>query len=176
MNELWILFMKCLIYEVFMNILGFTEFMNLHMQNFMNIHHYCSIRNCPIIMNLEIYECSSFLRHHECPIISSLHLHEIFMIFLWINYESYSWNIHEHTRIHGFHEHRDSWMFIISAISWMSNNKFMNSLWMNYESYSWSIHEYSRIHGIHEPTYVELHEHSSLLQRHEVSNNKFIAQ
>jgi hypothetical protein len=77
---------------------------------FMNVHHICNIMNCPII--------------------NSLHFHELFMNVLWINYETYSWNIHEHSRIHGIHE------------------QFMN---------------------------IEIHEWSSFLQHHELSNNKFIA-
>jgi hypothetical protein len=127
---------------------------------FMNIHE-CFV-SWIIHEHRNSYECSSFLKHHECPIISLLHLHELFMNVLWINSESYSWNIHEHSRIYGIH---DQFMNIeIHKCSSflrhheLSNNKFiapswticLNNLWMNYESYSWSIHEHSRIHRIHE--------------------------
>jgi hypothetical protein len=61
----------------------------------------------------------NILEFMEFIINSSLHLQQLFMKFLWINYEFYSWNIDEYSRIHGMHEHRDSWMFI-SATSWMS--------------------------------------------------------
>jgi hypothetical protein len=79
-----------IIHECFMNELWIL---------FMNVHHFCDIMNCPII--------------------SSLHLHELFLNNLWMNNEFYLWSIHEHSRIHGIHEHRISWTFIIIATSWI---------------------------------------------------------
>jgi hypothetical protein len=122
--------------------------MKTSLWTFMNVlfHEY--------FMNTEIHECSSYLKHHECPIISSLHLHKLFMNVLWINYESYSWNIQEHSRIHRIHDqfmnieihecsshlqhHELSNKFI--AHSWIIHECLMNKLWILSMKCSWTFY------------------------------------
>jgi hypothetical protein len=81
----------------------------------------------------------------NCPIISSMHLHELFMNGLWRTYEFYSLNIlvNEHSRIQGIYEKIMNTK-IHECPSCLQDNELSNNKFIapsEFMNYSWIIYQ-----------------------------------